>query len=568
MDQPSPLSSQREAIMDALGRLEAQTEQPAIEAILKGLFRQAPDGLPPDACTFYADYACQLYRYLLKHYGRGQEDLCLWRFMKTVSPDQLDYAPEGPHPEEMRLLDALIRLYLYSEPLDDLTCLFIPVHNRSLIKRYLAWIKRYFYDANYPTSLLWLYALDSSLASLFPDEIVYLGRSVPTDRADIRMPDFDWPDAVLIKRYSDRVGHYVTMEGKEANHEFQQIFTFLEREHRDRCLCRSGKKEDYPDAATYRREWEKFEDVLKFGVSDRQESGCISFSDMRASTEFLNTYGKNVYLNKIQQPFFERTKLISERYRGRIDKFMGDNVMSVFLEDPGREGDAAASRTVLRIFFSIFELCRILYGLIREAGLENSRLGLRSGVTYGPQILRSNLGNEIVRDFTVTGETVNLAARLEHISIHELILHNRNYFKNAVQRFGDICELIGIRGDSGSLNPETRNVVDAYTLYQNIHSNLETLEKARFDIRFNDDFYSILRERLIEKGFPVLNAEVAQVHGYEEFDVDGLPLKFYYAFYNPKGFAAYKIIWVLPVETEMLERRSIEKITYDETGKE
>lgn len=560
MDQPSPLSSQREAIMDAIGRLEAQTDQPAIEGILKELFRNAPDGLLPDACNFYAVYACQLYRYLLQHYGRAQQSLCLWRFMKTISPDQLDYDPLGDSPEEMRLLDALIRLYLYSEPLDDLTCLFIPVHQRADIKRYLAWIKRYFYDANYPTSLLWLYALDSSLASLFPDEIVYLGRAAPTDRPDIRAPDFQWPNAVLIKRYSNRPGHYVMMEGKDANNEFQQIFTFLEREHRDRCLCRSGKKEDYPDEAAYRREWEKFEDVLKFGVSDRQESGCISFSDMRASTEFLNTYGKNVYLNKIQQPFFEQTKLISKRYKGRIDKFMGDNVMSVFLEDPAREGDDAAARTVLRIFCSIFELCRILYGLIQESGLDNSRLGLRSGVTHGPQILRSNLGNEIVRDFTVTGETVNLAARLEHISIHELILHNRNYFKNAIQRFGDVCELIGIRGDSKSLNPETLEVVDAYTLYQNIHSNLETLEKARFDIRFNDEFYGILREWLMEKGFPLLNADVAQVHGYEAFDVDGISLKFYYSFYNPKGFAAYKTIWILPVETEMLEKQLIDKI--------
>jgi class 3 adenylate cyclase len=559
MDQPSPLSSQRGAIMDAIGRLEEKTEQPAIEKTLKALFRNAPPGLLPDARTFYAVFSSQLHRYLLKHYRQGQKGLCLWRFLKTISPDQLDYGPRKRTPE-MGLLDALIRLYLYSEPLDDLTCLFIPVQDRSQIKRYLAWIKRYFYDADYPTSLLWLYALDSSLASLFPDEIVYLGRSIPTDRDNIRIPDFAWSDAVLIKRYSDQAGHYTVLEGQDGNNEFRQLFAFLEKERRDRCLCRSGKKEDYPDGASYRREWEKFEDVLKFGVSDRQESGCISFSDMRASTEFLNTYGKNLYLNKIQQPFFEQTKLISKQYRGRIDKFMGDNVMSVFLEDPFREGAETAARTVIRIFSSIIELCRVLYGLIREAGLEHSRLGLRSGVTYGPQILRSNLGNEIVRDFTVTGETVNLAARLEHISIHELILHNRNYFKNAIQRFGEICDLIAIRGDSRVLNPETRAVVDAYTLYQNIHSNLETLESARFDIRFNGDFYGILRGRLMEKGYPVLNAETARVHGYESFEIDGCTLQFYSAFYNPKGFAAYKTIWVLPVAPDMLERQVIEKI--------
>ena len=351
------------------------------------------------------------------------------------------------------------------------------------------------------------------------------------------------------------------LKGKIANDEFRQIFAFLKREYKDRCLSVSAKLSKDVDMTEYDRDWGKFEDVLKFGVSDQHESGCVSFSDMRASTEFLNTYGKSIYLNKIQQPFFEKSKLISKKYNGRIDKFMGDNVMCVFLTTYIKEQEKGAEDTaVLNNFFAIFDLCKILHNLIIQEGLEDTRLGLRSGVTFGSQILRSNLGNEFVRDFTVTGETVNLAARLEHISIHELKLHNKIYFKNAIDRFPKISRLISVSGNSRNLNPETINLIKNFTLSQNIYSNLEKLDKARFDIRFNQAFYTKIRNHFEGKGFKILNRDMAEIHGYEEFDINGFSLKFYFIYYNPKGFKNYERICILPLEKDVLQNMDIKDI--------
>jgi len=316
------------------------------------------------------------------------------------------------------------------------------------------------------------------------------------------------------------------------------------------------------DKTAYNAEWEKFEDVLRFGVSDEDESGCISFSDMRASTEFLNTYGKTVYLNKIQQPFFEKTKLISKKYNGRIDKFMGDNVMSVFLnKNMHIETHKAQEReAVLKNFLALFALCKTLYELIVDGALTESRLGLRSGVTYGSQLLRSNLGNEILRDFTVTGESVNLAARLEHISAHELIIHNKMYFKRSIERFPQISELIAIDGCQKNISPETESIIRDFTLYQNILSNLEKLETVKFDIRSNQRFYTILRTHLQEKGYPILNTDTSEIYGYEEYDIRGFCLRFYFSHYNPKGFANYEKIWIVPLDLKTLEHFDIESI--------
>jgi hypothetical protein len=216
---------------------------------------------------------------------------------------------------------------------------------------------------------------------------------------------------------------------------------------------------------------------------------------------------------------------------------------------------------ILNNLFAVFTLCKVLYEIIlEEEDFANSKLGLRSGVTYGKQILRSNLGNELVRDFTVTGETVNLAARLEHISIGELLIHNRMYFEKAIERFPQISELLAIGENYQNLNPETHAIIQDFTLYQNILSNLEKLQDVKFDIRFNQRYYAKLKHHFERKGCPLLNLDTSERHGYEAYDIEGFEFNFYFSYYNPKGFSDYKRIWILPIEPEILENLDITKI--------
>lgn len=552
-----PIPSQIEQLISLLA---SQAKQTSIEATLYEAFKAAPDEMASLPNDYYSVLNSQLYRFVIKHYKHGEEDICMWRYIKNLSADQLNI--DSLNQPSLRLNDYLIRLYFYSDPLDDLSCIFIPICDNSLIKKYLAWIKRYFYQADYPTSLLWLYALDSSVVNLFPDEIIYLGKRMTHAEEDIMLPDFGYDDGVLIKRYNDQPDGFTMLTHAAANMEFQQLFGYLQQEYKDRCLSRSGKQEEDVDDETYAEEWEKFEDVLKFGVSDRTEKGCISFSDMRSSTEFLNGYGKTVYLSKIQQPFFERTQLISRKYFGRIDKFMGDNVMCVFLNRSanGKTPAARESETILNNLFAIFSLCQVLHELMVEHGFTDSNLGLRSGLTYGDHILRSNLGNEIVRDFTVTGETVNLAARLEHISVQELIIHNQQYFARAIARFPQISDLITLDGSYDNLNAETKGIIQKFTLYQNIYSNFKILAEAKYDIRFNQGFYQKLRHHLLHRGYQLINRDVAETYGCETFLVDGFQLDFYFSYYKPKGFSGFEKMWILPLKPEVLSNLDIETI--------
>jgi len=559
MEDHMKLSSQSLTIKELIDTLNGMAGQDAIEAKLRETFKDAPLEIEPDSDDYYSLMNYHLYNNIVKMYRDGESHVCLWRFYKKLSDDQLNTENQD---EEISMLDSLVRVYFFSEPLDDLTCIFIPINDSDQVDDYLKWIKNYFYNENYPTSLLWLYALDSSMSSFFPDEIIYIGKRKESTEKNIMIPDFDFESATLIKRYNGEDGHHNITEGREANKEFNQIFKFLKTEYEDRCLSHSAKQDHSVDPKDVKEEWEKFEEVLLYGVSDKTESGCISFSDLRNSTEFLNRYGKNIFRNMIQQPFFEKTKLISRQYGGRIDKFMGDNVMCVFLsrDSENDNRDISDKETILNNFFAIFDLCRVLLELLEAENLEDSHLGLRSGVSYGKEILRSNLGNELVRDFTVTGETVNLAARLEHFSFNELKIHNADYFDECIERIPDIERMVLMVDDKTQFNPETRRIIQEYTKYQNIVTNLEVLSKVRFDIRLNDDFYQDLKGNLIERGYTFVNPETADTYGFEHFEIEGFDFYFYFSFYNPKGFDKFEKIWIVPLEIEILENLDITKI--------
>lgn len=543
----------------SIEKLKTKNVQKEIEEQLNELFTIMPENIPIIKNNYYTALCENLFNGGIKAYKKNENNVCIWRFMKKISDDQLENINnknfKGSY---LELLDILMRIYFYSEPLDDLTCLFIPIPDKTKIHPYLNWIRNYFYNENYPTSVLWLYALDSSILKLFPDELFFIGRSKHDEIKDILIPDFSYKESTLIKRYSDDLNDYSVVTGSTAIKEFNQIFSFLNNEFLDRCLSHSGNQSDYLSKEEYNKEWQKFHEVLSFGVSDKEEKGSISFSDLRSSTKFLQTIGKNSFRNKIQQPFFEGTKLISEFYNGRIDKFMGDNVMCAFLST-GILPDDKYNKDQLLVknnIMAIISLCRNLYTLLENENMQQSSLGLRSGIAFGDQILRSNLGNDIVRDFTVTGETVNLAARLEHISIEELIIQNSTYFENTIKRFNELSKILEISNEN-NLNEEGNNAILRYTKYQNIITNLHNINNERFDIRLNNNFYQLFKEVLLIEGFTTTDDQDNVLNGYEMFTKDNTELKIYYSYYKPKGFNDFEKIWIMPLPVKILKNYNI-----------
>ncbi|MEW5911193.1 MAG: adenylate/guanylate cyclase domain-containing protein [Thermodesulfobacteriota bacterium] len=110
----------------------------------------------------------------------------------------------------------------------------------------------------------------------------------------------------------------------------------------------------------------------------------------------------NIYLERMTQEVFAQ--------EGVLDKFIGDAVMA-FFGAPEEQPDhaARACRTALGMLRATVELDATW----KEMGLPPLRIGV--GINTGPMIV-GNLGSELRMDYTVVGDAVNLASRLEDLT--------------------------------------------------------------------------------------------------------------------------------------------------------
>jgi class 3 adenylate cyclase len=116
----------------------------------------------------------------------------------------------------------------------------------------------------------------------------------------------------------------------------------------------------------------------------------------------------------------EMAKVIQEENRGRIDKFMGDGIMSIF-----GEYDIHPSKVVTRALYVACQMIIKFRDLKREwqkiafGGAdyeieynEAVEIDLGIGIDYG-SVLFDYLGDNIHRDYSIVGDHVNFAQRLE-----------------------------------------------------------------------------------------------------------------------------------------------------------
>jgi len=119
-------------------------------------------------------------------------------------------------------------------------------------------------------------------------------------------------------------------------------------------------------------------------------------------------------LTEIMNACFERMGSVIAAYEGRIDKFIGETVMAVFGVPVAVEG---APGRALRATLALREAVRVFS---EERNLAVA-LRLRAGVNTGT-VLAGAVGTRDQRQFTVMGDTVNLASRLQGMADQNRIL--------------------------------------------------------------------------------------------------------------------------------------------------
>ena len=145
---------------------------------------------------------------------------------------------------------------------------------------------------------------------------------------------------------------------------------------------------------------------------------------------------------EIVNGLFDRLTPVIERYGGTVDKFIGDEIMAVFGAPNAAERHAEyALRATLDIFAA-------LAAYNRDRGLT---LGLHIGANTGT-VIAGEVGSRTRRQYSVTGDTVNVAARLGGAAAAGCILVGPSTFRHASHIFDfEALEPLPLKGKARPL---------------------------------------------------------------------------------------------------------------------
>jgi adenylate cyclase len=153
----------------------------------------------------------------------------------------------------------------------------------------------------------------------------------------------------------------------------------------------------------------------------------ILFSDIRSFTSISESMSPMDLVDVLNRYFTVMVDVIDARH-GMVDKFIGDAIMALWGAPVKREDDAVQSVMAgIEMTEAIVEFNRRQ----KAAGKQGFRIGI--GINYGV-VTVGNIGSEKKMNYTVIGDMVNLASRLEGLTKkyhQELILSESLHMKAA-----------------------------------------------------------------------------------------------------------------------------------------
>jgi class 3 adenylate cyclase/tetratricopeptide (TPR) repeat protein len=179
-----------------------------------------------------------------------------------------------------------------------------------------------------------------------------------------------------------------------------------------------------PALAALRKQLDTLDLSLKEAPSDERKVVTILFADISGFTALAEKEDPENVRELINSCFGYLVPVVA-RYGGTIDKFMGDGIMALFGAPIAHEDDAErALRTAL-------EMMAALETFNRAKG---TTLGLHVGINTG-RVIAGQIGSQHQSDYSVMGDAVNLAARLEDASSDGEIFVGSNTYQKTEQIF-------------------------------------------------------------------------------------------------------------------------------------
>jgi PAS domain S-box-containing protein len=159
-------------------------------------------------------------------------------------------------------------------------------------------------------------------------------------------------------------------------------------------------------------------------IASQRKKITVFFSDIADFTESTDQLESEELTSLLNQYLTEMSK-IALAYGATIDKFVGDAIM-LFLGDPSTKGAKEDAVACVEMAVAMQQRMRELQFEWLDRGMEHPfqlRIGINTGYcTVG------NFGSEDRMDYTIVGNEVNLAARLQtHAELGGILVANETY---------------------------------------------------------------------------------------------------------------------------------------------
>jgi len=173
--------------------------------------------------------------------------------------------------------------------------------------------------------------------------------------------------------------------------------------------------------------------ILKGGVETKDNlmepkdlTATILFADIIGFTSLSEKMPPRE-VNMILNQFFSRMTDIIFEYDGTLDKYIGDALMAVFGAPMEKEGDAE------RAILAALKMRQALTEMMVNTEPEK-RFKVRIGINTG-RVVAGNIGSPKRMDYTVIGDPVNIASRLESIAQPNQILIGEETYRHVKDKF-------------------------------------------------------------------------------------------------------------------------------------
>jgi len=182
--------------------------------------------------------------------------------------------------------------------------------------------------------------------------------------------------------------------------------------------------------------------ILSTKIGGERKNVTVLFADVSGFTKLSEKLDPEEITDIINKLFKVLIKIVYE-YEGTIDKLIGDCIMALFgapiahEDDPERAAHAALD---------------ILYAMDRFNEKQGTNLSIHMGINSGLVIV-GGVGSDLKMDYTVMGDTVNLAERLMETAKDE-ILASESVYKKASYLFEmSALKPVALKGKAKNVTP-------------------------------------------------------------------------------------------------------------------